>query len=112
MNESNSAIMDLLKADATVSYRKKGSETVRAGLDAQVEYDPAAPSRHTRMPTGHIKVMVTLYNNASTGISLNADGKIIGDAILVAPAPGVTAKWCTIVARARASHSLVTWEVR
>ena len=109
---ADSTIMTALKADATVSYKDAATSTLRPGLDAIVEYDggPAPVNKH--LPTGQARILVTLNNDATTGVSLADDGPIIGDAILVPPAPGVTAKWCRILKRIQASDTLVTWEVR
>ena len=112
MAGTQDAIMVAFKADATVSYRKVGSETVRPGLDAKVNYDDGAGPSHKSIPFGQTRILVTLYNDAEAGVSLSDDGPIIGDAILVAPSPGVTAEWCTIIKRIKAAHNLVTWEVR
>jgi hypothetical protein len=112
MADAQSAIMMLLKSDASVSYRKAVDGAVRPGLVAVVRYDDGGKLMHKRMPTGLQRVLVTLYNDATAGVSLADDGPIIGDAILVAPAPGVTAKWSTIAKKIKAAHNLVTWEVR
>ena len=112
MTESQGVIMDQLKSDSTVIYRKKDSDIARSGLAAMVEYDDDAGLSHKRLPTGLNRVLVTLYNDVTTGISLNDDGPVVGDSIWVAPAAGVDAKWCTIKKRIKANHNLATWEVR
>jgi hypothetical protein len=112
MVNAQSKIMTGLKGDASVIYRDKATETLRPGLDALVAYEGGADLIHKHLPTGDPKTLVTLCNDAVTGISLNDDGKIIGDSIWVAPQPGVDPKWCTIVERISADHNLVTWEVR
>lgn len=104
--------MTQFKADDAVDYRKASTLSVRTGLAAIVDYDDQAVAGSPHMPTGQRRILVTLYNDATAGISINDDGPVIGDSIYVAPAAGADPKWCTITKRIQVTETLAQWEVR
>jgi hypothetical protein len=111
MKGTQDALMSGLQADADVIYQKEVDGSERPGLKARVIYDDMGAALKGT-PLGLNRIMVIMYSDAVRGISLNDDGPIIGDAIWVAPAPGVDPKWCTILKRIRANNNMITWEVR
>ena len=111
MEDAQDSIMDLLGSDDTVIFRARGSETERPDLQAIVYYpDDQSGSPEKYHPTGTPRIWVTLYNDATTGISVTSDHPVIGGSIKVKPEPGAAAKWCTIRKRIETTHNLVVWE--
>ena len=97
--------------DSTVSYRNQAG-TVRPGISAMIDYpDDQSGVPREYHPTGTPKILITVYNNVNTGISIEDDHPVIGGAIYVASAPNANAKWCTIRRRVKSSKEFVTFEV-
>jgi len=111
VKDAQSKMMDMLRVDDTVIYKKAYDESERPGLIARVIYDDTGTALKGA-PLGLNRIMVIMANDAVTGISIKDDGPIIGDAIWMAPIAGTDPKWCTIVKRIRANNDMITWEVR
>jgi len=96
--------------NVTVTYRKGDDVLTDRVISAHCRYrneEPKDGKMRARLPM----VQLSVINNASKGIT-SSDIDTGGDLVLIAPRPGLTAKWMRIVRILSQNSGWVTMELQ